>query len=569
MSSSAKYDAVIIGGGHHATILAPYLARAGMSVGVFERLGRLGGAARSGKGPVSGYLMNNYSHWTRFYSHPAYRDLDLYDEGLRYVFPEGNEAMVFDDGTAFVGWSAYRVVDELGTQEPWPEGVRRTEEAIRRFSGADADFYLRFHDYYVTTLKRAFGAHRFSAPGIWGAPDPLEAVLEVGGIIEPVHQFMSLRQLAYDFFESDELRTLFMRAATTSTGCYADDVPGLQGLVHVLGLTLSLEPAAIAVGGTQAITDALVSAGSKRGVEYHQHDGVDEILTRDGRATGVRLASGDVVNAEVVVSAVGLPQTLLNLLPSVDLPRRTSNRLRNVHYDRGQLLWANVAVHEAPDYASYVGDPAVGAQPRLYWGPKDPDWLATRYQAEIMTKGYSSRVFALSSTDTLWDPNRAPDGKHLVGVEEFTAPLRMFGRDDWKRIEREVGDLLVQQWSSYAPNMTRDNIESVRLTMPRDVLATHPDMREGGYSQGTTMASQLGRFRPVPELSGYRTVLPNLYNCSSSMHSGSGIGRGSSLNCWRTIASDLGLDPHATVRAADPSGDSGEDAAEASARPDR
>ena len=68
-------------------------------------------------------------------------------------------------------------------------------------------------------------------------------------------------------------------------------------------------------------------------------------------------------------------------------------------------------------------------------------------------------------------------------------------------------------------------------------------MLEGGYSQGTTMASQSGRFRPVPELSGYRSVLPNLYTCSSSMHSGSGIGRGSSLNCWRTIAADLGISP--------------------------
>ncbi len=69
----------------------------------------------------------------------------------------------------------------------------------------------------------------------------------------------------------------------------------------------------------------------------------------------------------------------------------------------------------------------------------------------------------------------------------------------------------------------------------------HPDMREGGYSEGSTIASQMGRFRPIPELSGYRTLLDNVYNCSSNMHSGSGIGRGSSLNCFHQIASDLGL----------------------------
>ena len=547
MSSTARYDVVVLGGGHHSTIIACYLARAGMSVAVLERSGRLGGSAVSGKGPLSGYTMNHYSHWTRFYSHPAYRDFDLYAEGLRYVFPEGNEAMVFDDGTAFVGWSAFRVVDEVGTQVPWPEGVRRTEAAIRAFSGADADFYLRFHEAYSARWKKAFGQQRFTAPTPWGTPDALESLVEDGGLIEPVHQVMSVRQLAYDFFRSAELRTLFMRAATTSTGAYPDDVLGLQGLIHVLGLTLSLEPAAIAVGGTQAITDALVSAGRRRGVEYRTHAETQEILVENGRAVGVRLADGETVHADLVVSGLGMPQTVLGLLPSVPRPARVDHRLRNIHYDRGQLLWANVAVHELPDYAAATGNPDVGPQPRLYWGPKDPDWLATRYQAEIMTRGYSSRAFALTCADTIWDPSRAPEGQHLVGVEEFTAPLRLFSSTDWKRIEAEVADLMVSQWQRYAPNMTRDVIASIRLTMPRDVLATHPDMGEGGYSQGSTIASQSGRFRPIPELSGYRTLLPNLYTCSSSMHSGSGIGRGSSLNCWRTIAADLSLDADADL----------------------
>ena len=72
---------------------------------------------------------------------------------------------------------------------------------------------------------------------------------------------MTLSQLAYDFFESPELRTLFMRAAATSTGCFGDDVIGLQGLIHVLPLALSFEAAAIAVGASQSISDALVGAG--------------------------------------------------------------------------------------------------------------------------------------------------------------------------------------------------------------------------------------------------------------------------------------------------------------------
>ena len=131
---------------------------------------------------------------------------------------------------------------------------------------------------------------------------------------------------------------------------------------------------------------------------------------------------------------------------------------------------------------------------------------------------------------------RMPDGRVDVKgiVAEWSPPHRLAVTwlVDWNEDMRDLPESLVTYEIAQAG-------ESVRLTMPRDVLATHPDMREGGYSQGTTMASQSGRFRPIPELSGYRTVLPNLYNCSSSMHSGSGIGRGNSLNCWRTIAADL------------------------------
>lgn len=544
-----SYDAVIVGGGHHATIIAPYLARAGLSVAVFEQHGYIGGSAHSVSGPVKGVTQNPCAHWTRFYSHPAYKDFSLNDEGLNYVFPEGNEAMVFDDGSYFVGYSSNKVIDEMGKQEPWEEGVNRTYANIKAFSQRDADTYLAFRDAYEKHVKSAFGKQRFSAPTPWGMADPLEKLLEIpDSMIEPVHQFMSSRQLAYDMFESDELRTLFMRAGVTSTGCYPDDVMGLQGFIHNLALVLSLEPAAIAVGGTGSISQALVKAGEKRGVKYFTGQRVDEILQENGRASGIRLADGTEVNANIVVSDLGLPQTVLQLLRNGAVAEKIRHRLKNIVYDRGQLVWANVVSHEAPDYASAVGNDEVGLQPRLYWGPKDPDWFATRYQAEIFTTGVSSRMFMLTSTDSQWDTTRAPEGLHITGIEEFTAPIRLFDKAERATHVKEFEKRIREQWTSYAPNMTSENIEAIQFFMPETVNASKPDMVEGGYTEGAHFASQLGRFRPIPELAGYKTILPNLYNCSANVHAGSGIGRGSSFNCWQQIAADLGIDPSAVIR---------------------
>jgi phytoene dehydrogenase-like protein len=96
--------------------------------------------------------------------------------------------------------------------------------------------------------------------------------------------------------------------------------------------------------------------------------------------------------------------------------------------------------------------------------------------------------------------------------------------------------------------MTEDNIVAMQFFMPTHINAGKPDMIEGGYVEGAHLASQLGRFRPIPELAGYKTILPNLYNCSANVHAGSGIGRGSSYHAWKQIAADLGIDPDAVVR---------------------
>jgi phytoene dehydrogenase-like protein len=453
--------------------------------------------------------------------------------------------MIFDDGTSFIGYSASTVVDHAsGRVERSDSNIQRTYDQIARLSTRDAETYLALLDAYEKHWKQAFRRHRFSPPRPWGTPDPLEELIDIpGSRIEPVHQFMTLRQLAYDFFDSTELRILFMRAATTSTGCYPDDVPGLQGLIHVLPLTLSFEPAAIAVGGSQAITDALMSAGRKMGVQYECSVDVDRILVSGSRATGIALADGSQIDADVVVSGLGLPQTVLRLMRDTPVASELTRRLRNINYDRGQLLWANIAIAEPPRYLADADNPGVGEQPRLYWGPKDLDYLTLRYQPEIFTNGFASQPYVLCSVDSLWDETRSPAGSHIVGVEEFTAPRRLFTDARWREIKDRYLNNLLREWSHYAPNMTCDNVIASRVYAPDDIEKQRPDMAEGGYSAGATIASQLGRFRPVPGIDGYKLLLDNLYNCSSNLHSGPGIGRGSSWNCFQEIARDLALEP--------------------------
>ncbi|MEI2765591.1 MAG: NAD(P)/FAD-dependent oxidoreductase [Dermatophilaceae bacterium] len=541
--ADASYDAILIGGGHHASIVAPYLAKAGLKTLVLERHTALGGAAISEEGPAPGFLQSPCAHWTRFYGHPAYWDFDLPGEGLEYIFPEQNEGIIFDDGSSFIGYSAYRVVDEVtGRTELAQDNVDKTYEQIKAFSQRDADTYLRLFDAYNTYWKAAFHTARFSAPTPWSEPDPMERLLGIpDSQVEPVHQFMSTRQIAYDYFESDELRSLYMRATPTSGGTFPDDPGGLHTLFHVMGLVLSFEPASIVKGGTRRITETLVSAGRKLGVEYLTGQDVDRIVVDGGRAVGVTTSDGTRVDAPVVVSDLGMPQTYLRLLRDYDIGDKIRHRLHNINYDRGQVLWGGVALHEQPQYLAENVNPGVGSQPRLYTGPKDPEYLASKWQHEIFLLGVSQRLSGLTAPDSIWDPSRAADGKHMIMVEEFTAPARFFSAREWGRIRDEYVERWLDEWPKYAPNMTRDNVIATRFYTPYDILAGHPDMLEGGWPEGSHLASQLGRFRPFPELAGPRSPIPGLYHCSSNVHSAAGIGRGSGYIAAKAICEDRGL----------------------------
>jgi hypothetical protein len=52
---------------------------------------------------------------------------------------------------------------------------------------------------------------------------------------------------------------------------------------------------------------------------------------------------------------------------------------------------------------------------------------------------------------------------------------------------------------------------------------------------------QVNEHRPTPELANYRTPIPNIYATGGCWHVGSNAGATESYNCYKIIATDLGL----------------------------
>jgi len=334
---------------------------------------------------------------------------------------------------------------------------------------------------------------------------------------------------------------LFIRASMTSFGGAPDDVIGLHGLVHSLGLVLSWEPAAIAKGGSQSVTDALQKAFTEMGGEFFVRSEVVKLLIDNGKAKGIRLKDGTEIEAKsLVVSNLSALQSI-QLIGEEHLDSKIVRRVKNIRYNRHNVIWAVLAMHELPQYKAASFNPDCGPQPRLYMGPRNADYMANQYLSEILVNGISSKFFMFVGPDSIWDKSRAPEGKHIIGVEEFAAPTRFFSASKWQELRKKFEDTIITQWQIYAPNMTRDNIIGCRVFTPYDIELRRPNMHQGSIAIGDMIISQMDRFRPTPELSNYRTPIKNFYLCSAATHNGVGTGRGCSYNCYHVICEDFSL----------------------------
>lgn len=545
----AKYDAVIVGGGHHGTIIACYLQRAGLKTAIFERWHEMGGGACGEELPLPGFIENVCAHFTRFYAHPAYVDFNLRDYGLVYVFPEYNEGWVFPDGRYILGKTVFKVVDPItGRSEFSEENAEHNLKEIAKFSSKDAAVCEEIIRRYKERWREAFARYRFTGPDEWGEKDPLEELCDdPRNGIDPKYARMTVGEIATDLFESPEMQTFYMRAMQTSNGLMPHDVPGLYWHIHVIGLLLSLESAAIVYGGTHTITHALLRAFEAEGGEFFVLSEVEKVLVENGVAKGIRLKDGTEIAADIVVSDLSVELTL-ELLGEENVPKdlwekaqklKEPKGLRETGYERTQLFWGNMAFYEPPKYTAH---PDLGMVPRLYMGEADPDYyLSGRYQQERWEKGIANKLYLLVAPDSNWDPTRAPKGRSTILVEEFTCPWRNFSEREWLRMKREIVGRMLAEWRRYAPNLTEENLLGAWIATPDDVVNRNPCMPQGGWGALDADASRLGRLRPFPEISSYRLPVKNYYLCSSAAHSAHGIGRGSSYNCYKVIAKDFNL----------------------------
>jgi phytoene dehydrogenase-like protein len=353
----SSHDAVIIGAGHNGLTLAAYLARAGLDVCVLERNVRIGGGTSTEEPVLPGYRLNLHSNFFMGFRHaPLMRDLELYRFGYSYVEPLVQQGAAFRDGTCVV----------------IHKDVEATCRSLARFSKRDADTFRELHGF--------FGEMRpLLTSLLYNAPLPVDQLrdrLSGPNARELLsHAQHDLFSAVRKHFDDQRIRTLFtsyMHVITT------ENEPG-SGIVFP-AIFANVMEFTLPVGGAQSFAEALRRAIEAGGGTIRTGCEVKEIVTRGGRASAVRLADGETIEANrLVASAIDAPATL-RMTGETLFPDEVRQKLNGWHWGNHSLVTLHLALRVRPHYRAASFDPDIARAFNIFFGMDDLDQVAQCFE---------------------------------------------------------------------------------------------------------------------------------------------------------------------------------------------
>jgi phytoene dehydrogenase-like protein len=514
------YDVIVIGGGINGLTAAAYLAKAGLSVGVFEARGQCGAHCDTIELGLSGFLHNTHAAWLVPAMSPAMADLELERFGLDLRGTDVLFAKPFLDGTNTV-----QALDPLVTQD-----------SVARHSERDGEMLAKIRAY---TIENGGEALVINQQAIFGAPtaaladrvaafnDGLLRALEVPLSGDDVNRMTGFEILEV-LFESEPVRTL-----PGALGEFTGQWP-LNRRVgpQVLGLT-GLMPMAVhtARGGSHALTHALVKCFVAHGGDIWTTCPVDRITMNDGRADGIRLSPdalmpGETIRSRVVLSNLTVAPTFLQLLGEEVIGAEWARRIKYFNYDDPQLLGIYYALKGDPEFASAAYDPAIQRSWVGYFGGETLDEIRDG-QGEIMSGVIPDRAMGGWFNFTRADPSQAPAGGHTVMTWMSVPPRprrwrgkRLDGWDAWRGgLGEAIADAMTDRYEEYAPGF-KDLILERHINSPMDQENSNPSAVRGNMIGGSAIPEQFGENRPLPGVvrgGVSRSFVPGLY-LSNSIH---------------------------------------------------
>lgn len=458
-SAKTRRKACIIGSGPNGLSAAIVLAQAGLDVQVFEAEPTVGGAARTLELTLPGFHHDFGSavHPLAAGS-PFFNSLPLENYGLEWIHPSAPLAHPLDDGSAVL--------------------LERDMDEASAALGEDGDAWRKLMQPLATNWPEFSG--EILRPVLAVPKHPL--LLARFGL----NALLPATTVARHQFRGERTRALFAGLAAHSFLSLDQPLSASFGLV--LGVAAHAVGWPIPRGGAQSIADALAAHLAALGGKIHVSRRIERLED---------LPAADLILCDIT------PRQLLALAGS---PSRLSpvyrRRLAEYRYGPAAFKVDYALSHPIPWNA-----PECARSATVHLGGTLDQVAAS--EAAMASGRIAERPFVLLSQPTLFDPSRAPEGKHIAWA--YCHVPNGCREDMLPRIEAQI--------ERFASGFS-DCILARRVFSPADLEARDMNL-VGGDINGGAMDARQFLFRPTRR--GYRTSVPNLYLCSSSTPPGGGV----------------------------------------------
>jgi phytoene dehydrogenase-like protein len=508
-AAPARYDCVVIGGGHNGLVCAATLARGGRSVLVLEAAAQVGGAALT-REFAPGFRVSAGAHLLHLMPGELLRELRLESHGLEWA-ARGMSTTALMPGGA-----------------PLPVGERESgdETAGHGLSAADA----RAYSVYSARMRRFAAAlvPLFSRVpprlGTSAWADRL-ALLRIGWQIRKLGR-RDMRELlriggmnVYDLLEENFDSTALKGALGLDAVLGANFGPRSPGTVLTLLYRLAAESAAGTSGlsqpkgGMGALCNALAKAASAAGATIRTGAPVAKILVEADRACGVLLESGESIGASCVISSADPKTTFLRLLGPQHLDTGFVRRVSHIR-SRGLAAKLHLALNRAPPFG---GVTETGLRGRLLVAPS-LQHIEHAYNHAKYGEFSAAPVMEIT-VPTANDPTLAPAGHHVLSAIVQYAPYAL--KEGWQSGRQRFMDAALDSLEQFAPGL-RSSVIAAELLTPADIEQEFR-ISGGHWHHGDLAFDQFLMVRPVPGAAQYRTPMDGLFLCGAGCHPGGGV----------------------------------------------
>jgi len=516
----ASADVVVLGGGHNGLVAASYLARAGMRVIVVEARSELGGMALTAS--IDGVRAPMLAHTVGRFRPRIARDLGL-GGSVRLIEPE---TRVFaphpTNGTAITLWRDAEKTAAALAERPngakTAAGYLKLDGRLRRIGA----YFSEVLDGVAPDLDGGKSVAELLAGFAFRAPF---TDLQEGDGREILRMLpMSAADLVGEYLDDEHLLALISwRAAIynavgpmspgTGATLLFDGITGDGADGGAAGQTV------VAIGGPGAIIDALATAARGFGAEIRTGAQVVAITERDGRVTGVALASGEEIAAPYVLSTLDPKTTLLNLLGVEATGPELRRRLRATR-SNGVTAKLNLLLDRLPDFTAAGSGPSAQTLLRGRIVILD-NVLGIEKAFDASKYGEMSETPVVEALiPTLIDPSLAPDKRHVVSAIVQYAPANL--KSGWGEVERkQLADRTMSVLESVAPGIGK-RVVARQLITPADLE------KDWGASGGHAMHvnegfDQFAQWRPLYGIGRHETPIDGLFLSGAGTHPGGGV----------------------------------------------